>query len=488
MSYFLSLKKAKFKIVILLIIIFVHTLWLLKAENYVTPELIFPVWLLTYSKTVVSEILSFYPPILFHLVATINKLTNNVLVSVYLVQLTIIAITDSVLFYYLSGKFKLKFVLIGFLFYVPLQVFFRGNYLWFDIGTVPFLLLSFMYFERYIQSHRAKDLIYSSAFLSLGYFFKITVYFTYFLYLFWLVYLSRKNKKLKELFRNVLFLFTPLFIIGTINFLISLQNKTLEFVSYWHILMQNIIYPRMLTHPRSIKTEYYLPMILVITIFMVCSIFIEKFSKISRNHKLFLYLFILVSIINIFPRWSDFRVQPFLLFLTIAFVYSFSLKDKLRTRPKAFFNLFLLVTIFLISSIVGNRIISEIKNKDNAPKYYISNYAPTEYNNLIFNKKIFVYDFALYNGNPMQIPNDISFFEKVNLAIGNPDKYYRVSNWQIALNYVSAKNPDIIIVPYQINNRIITDINITDFEKFISARYQKEAVIDNTYFLYSRKY
>ena len=105
---------------------------------------------------------------------------------------------------------------------------------------------------------------------------------------------------------------------------------------------------------------------------------------------------------------------------------------------------------------------------------------------MIKNKNIFVYDFPLYNGNPIQIPNNPNFFERFFLVIKDPDKYYRITNWQIALNYVRAKNPNIIIVPHQIHNRIITSVNLTDFEKLIADKYFKESEIGGTYIVYIR--
>lgn len=474
------------KIISFILLIFGHSFWLLKAKSYVTPELIFPVWLLSNAETLVSEINSFYPQILFYLVSVLNNITNDLRLSVNLVQLTIVLIIDSMLFYYLYKRFNFKFAVIGFVFYIPLQVFFRGNYLWFDIATIPFLAASFFYFERYIKNLKSKNLLFSSVALSLGYFFKVTVFWIYALYIVWLVYLNFTNKKRTELFRNLLFLITPLLLVGIINFLILLQKGTFEFTFYWYVLMQNIIYPRMSTLPRAIETEYYSPMILILAIYTVSCFVIEKFSKLSRNPKVFLYSFTLVSLANIYPRWSDFHVQPLLFFLAIIFTYSLTLKNRLKAFGGIGFNIFLFAIMISMVIIVGNRIATEIKNKEAKTPDYISEYAPFELKELIKNKNIFVYDFPLYNGDPIQPPNELNFYKKINLAIKDPDKYYHVTNWQIALDYVRAKNPNIIIVPYQIHNRIIASTDLTDFERLIKGKYFKESEIGRTYIVYTR--
>src|SRR3990167_7481564 len=187
----MNLQKSQFsKVIIFSLLIVGHVFWLSRSRSYMSPELIFPVWLYSSAKTFVSEIQSFYPPALFYLVNILNKISHNLLLSVNLIQLSIVIIIDTLLFYYLNKKFNFKFAAIGLSFYIPWQVFFRGNYLWFDIATIPFLIISFIYFEKYIKDFRSKNLLLSSMALSFGYFFKVTVFWIYALYIAWLVYLG----------------------------------------------------------------------------------------------------------------------------------------------------------------------------------------------------------------------------------------------------------------------------------------------------------
>lgn len=474
------------KIITLILLIAIHVAWLLKAKSYVTPELIFPVWLLSNAEIFVSEINSFYPPILFYLVSILNKITNNLLLSVNMVQLSIVIIIDSMLFYYLNKRFHFKFAVIGLMFYIPWQVFFRGNYLWFDIATIPFLAASFFYFESYIKNLKRKNLLFSSAALSLGYFFKVTVFWIYALYIVWLVYINFTNKKLGELFRNLLFLIIPILFVGTINFLILLQKGTFEFTFYWYVLMQNIVYPRISTLPRAIVTEYYSPMILILAIYTVSCFVIEKFSKLPPNSRLFLYSFTLVSLANIYPRWSDFHVQPFVFFLAIIFTYSLNLKNILKVPQKILFNTFLFAVMTLTILIVGNRIATEMKSSEVTTPDYISEYSPFELKELIKNKNIFVYDFALYNNVPSKVEVELNLLEKTKLALNDPDYYYQVSGWKIALNYATTQNPDLIIIPFQIQNKIDKGKDLTAFEEFIVKQYWQTAKISQIYYIYKQ--
>ena len=452
-----------------------------------SPELIFPVWLYSSAKTFVSEIQSFYPPALFYLVNILNKISHNLLLSVNLIQLSIVIIIDTLLFYYLNKKFNFKFAAIGLAFYIPWQVFFRGNYLWFDLATIPFMTLSFFYFYDFIIGFKTPKLLIASFFLSFGYLFKNTIFWIYILYLVWLVYLKvTKKQSARKLFRNLLFLFLPLILTGVANFLILTSKGTFEFTFYWNILMQNVIYPRMDTSPRLISPNFYVPMAFVIAIYLTSCLVIEKASRISQNQKYFLYSFTLVSLANIFPRWSDFHVQPFVFFLTIIFSYSLYLSNSFKKSIKVYFNIFLSAVIVFSTLILGNRIATEIKNRNRETPDNIALYAPQGLNHIIKNKNIFVYDFPLYNGVPLNDIYQPDFYKNVNLVLKDPDKYYRITSWQTALGYVKAQNPDIIIVPYQIHNRIIAGIDLTAFEKLIQKRYQHQTEIGKIYFIYGR--
>jgi hypothetical protein len=99
------------KISTLVSLILIHIFLLTKARMYITPELVFPVWLFSNAKIVVSEVQSTYPPILLYLISGVSNLTHNLLFSINFIQLTIVAIIDSLLFYYLNKKLNETLVL-----------------------------------------------------------------------------------------------------------------------------------------------------------------------------------------------------------------------------------------------------------------------------------------------------------------------------------------------------------------------------------------
>src|SRR3989339_1239729 len=156
------------------VIILLHLVWLYTIREQITPELVFPVWLVKNARTFVSEIHTMYPLGLFYLVSLVYSLTENLRVSIYLVMFALISLLDGILFFYLRDRFKFRFVAFGLVFYILWQVFARGNYLWFDLATIPFVALSFFSFEKYVKSKDKKYLLKASLILALGNFFKNT--------------------------------------------------------------------------------------------------------------------------------------------------------------------------------------------------------------------------------------------------------------------------------------------------------------------------
>jgi len=75
----------------------------------------------------------------------------------------------------------------------------------------------------------------------------------------------------------------------------------------------------------------------------------------------------------------------------------------------------------------------------------------------------------------------------INLALRDADIFYRTTSWRKALDYVSNRNPDLIIVPYNIYNRLISGFDLTNFEKHVIRYYQYHDTIENTFFIYAKK-
>lgn len=458
-----------------------HVIWLLLIKSQMNPDVIFPSWLLSNSKNLVSEVLTMYPPLLFYVVNFVNNFTNNLFISTTAIQMFLVVILDLMLFYYLKKKFGFKFAIYGLVFYIPWQVFFRGNYLWHDFATIPFIVLSFFYFEKFISRPIRKYLLIASVALACGYLFKLTVVYIYALYFLWIIFIT--PKKVGAFLGNALILFSPLVAAISVNFLIVSTKSTFAFAFYWNIIMQIFIYPRLPALSRFISPNYYPVLALLATVCIVSSWVIWKYSKGSSMGKWFLFSFALVSLFNIFPRWSDFHVQPFLLPLTIVCINAVSLHRNLK--HKLYFVALFSVIVFFSSIILGNRIITEKKSAGIAEPDHISKFAPHEQVGLINGRRVYLHDYALYDDKfsfdsgkrPMR-------YKQVILGLKDPDYFHHTTSWQLSLEYVESGHPDIVLIPYQIKNKIDLGNGLTGFEKFVLENYHRVGVIAD-YFVYT---
>ncbi len=422
---------------------------------------------------------------LIYLISFLNSITRNLFTSITFIQLLLVATLDGLLLYYLNRKFKFKLAVVGLFFYIPWQVFFRGNYLWFDFATIPFIAVSYIFFENFVSNFKPRNLFLASIFLSLGYFFKSTVFWIYGLYFIWIGFLSVKKKiKFNELLKRIAILFSPLILVILVNFLIILSKGTFAFTLYWNIIMQIFVYPRMPTLTRPISANYYSVITLLLPIYMVCFFIVKKYSQEPKHQVWFLFSFSLISLANIFPRWSDFHMQPFLFFLTILVTYAIYLNGRFKKSQRLFYVTFAIIALSFTLLILGNRIVVETENKNILVPDYITEFSPNELTNLIKNKKVFLEDQALYNHLPLNHSQKLGFSEQLMLALKNPDDYYRITSWQKALSYVKSTKPDFVIIPYQIQNRISEGSDLTNFENLIIEQYHQGSIIGHIYFVY----
>lgn len=464
-------------------LITIHISWLLVIKSQMNSDVIFPSWLLFNTKNLVSEVITMYPPLLFYTVNFVNVFFNSYFISTTIIQIALVIIIDLLLFYYLTKKFRFKFAIIGLIFYIPWQVFFRGNYLWHDFATIPFIFLSFFFFEKFISKPIYKNLLLASTILAFGYLFKITIIYIFGLYFFWTLYVTQK--KAWPLFRNFVILFFPLAFAVFANFLIVLSKSTLAFTFYWNIIMQIFIYPRLPALSRPVSSNYYPVIALLLAVCLLSSFVISKFSGEQNRKKWLLFSFVFVSLFSLFPRWSDFRVQLFLLPLTIACVYAIFLSNKIHGSNKYYFGILSCALIFFSLVFMGNRIIAEWKSTGDSGPNYTAKFAPNNKVSMIENKNVFIYDYALYDDKlPFNSLGKMGLVQQLKLGLTNPDYFHHSTSWQKALEYVNSSSPTVVLIPYQIKNKIDSGTDLTGFENFLLDNYHQEgSVVD--YFVYT---
>lgn len=479
------MKNLIYKNIIFITLVSLHLIWLMNSSRYITPELSFPVWINSNSQKVTSEVLTLYPPTLIKILVYVNSYINSIELTINIVHSILIVSIDTILFLFLKKQINFKHAVVGLCFYIALQVFFRGTYLWYDLVTLPFVALSYIYFRKFILNVSYKDLFLSTLLLSMGYFFKNTVLWIFFLYFAFILFKKIFEKKTNlSFFTCIAALTIPLILSVILNLYLHIKNSTGNFAFHYYVVMQNFVYPRIDALPKPIESEYYYPLIILFLIYAFSFFFVKKYSSAPVNQIIFLFSLTLVSILNIFPRWGDFRLQIFIFFLSICLSLALYQKQRLKKEQKRNFTIFLISIIILFVPIFVVRINSDTKNRHKNTIFtsYDQNIASK-----VKNKKVFFHDFSLYNDLPDSKELDFKGLHDLKVAIFEPNKYYKNKNEEVAFNFITETSPDYVVIPSKVRKRILNNHNLTSTERLIIEKYEYSFRIEDVYYFYLRK-
>lgn len=465
--------------IFLVILLICHVLVSQVIPVYIFPEIAFSSYILSITDRYVSEDHFLHPWLIYYVGSYLIKLTN-IEFAFRSINIMTVVIIDLILYILCKKKFSANIALLALSFYIPWQIYFRGNSLWFDILTIPFILISYIHFQSFINKPKISSLLNASIILSLGYFFKQTILWIAIVYFCWLM--ATTKYKLVALIKYSAILVLPLAMVILLNSLPLLLKATPLFTIQWSFFIPIFIYPRL---PRTFLAidEYYLKIIFYLIILLV--IFSFHTLKYSRGPKKEIFLLLTVTIVslcNIFPRWSDFRVQPFLVFLCLNFAYLLSIFTKLKNTHRAALGIFFISLLLVINYLFLLKINNEWKKPINprGDLYAIN------LKSLFRDKSIFLYDSPAYQGNP-EGNYQTSLKDTVKMVITNPDKYYRTKSSQYSLDQVKNSKVDIVIVPSNIFERLNTVNDLVDFEKYIITKYEHTNNIGNDGFIFTRK-
>ena len=296
-----------------------------------------------------------------------------------------------------------------------------------------------------------------------------------------------KKQFFKKSLTNIVILLMPPSVTVSINLLLYAAKASLAFGFYWSIIMGYLIFPRLENFRRLIDFSY-LPVILVLLgFYFVSCLTIAKLSKKTFHEKWFLYSFPIATLASIFPRWSDFRLQPFVFFLAIIFTYALSLSKLLNGRDRLYFVSSQIILYALMFVLLGNRILSEIRLSKSPRVDFVAMFTESGLADDLKGKNVFAYENPFFNFNLENKNNKYDSISLSKLIITDPDLYYYNRGPQVALSYLLSKNPDYLFLLPKTRERITTESKLTDVEKFIVKNYKQKSKIDPLYFVYERK-
>lgn len=330
--------------IILIPILILHLLLLVNSQFTAWPEMLSYPYLFVNGFNLYSDYVIPYPPGLTFILALIYKIFgSNPEVLKYATWILILSI-DTCMFLLLKKlSSSLKLIGIALTGFIILQILLDGNMLWFEIGFLLPILLSFINFSNWLDNKQIKYLILSGIFLTLGLLIKQTVLF----YVIGLTifYLSTRRKIIiAELFK---ILILPLVVLS--SFLIYLIS-TNSFLDFWN---WNIYYPLFIWSKFPGYGGFHLSIKDLITtgIIFLPTIFLFNRNTLNNQKLLLTITFIIASILAIYPRLVFFHLQPVLAFLVIGYLQIFLiLKGNLK---KAF--LLLILFSFILATYILSR-------------------------------------------------------------------------------------------------------------------------------------
>lgn len=314
---------------ILIIIILTGVLHLL-----ILSQLTFTAWpeMLSYSYLLSNGFLPYkdfimpYPP---GLVLILSAIFNSFGFSPFVLKVftwILILIVDLMVFLILrriSGRNIIAIIFLSF--YIFLQSFLDGNMLWFDFASVLPLLLGFYFCLKWLGKQNLIYLFLISLFLSIAVIVK-QVNIIYFLVFGLLYFLQRRKIILKEIIYPILgcliILIPLIFYIFSINAMLQFWNWVIIYpITQWSK------FPGYVNFNIS-KRQAILSLILFTPLFFSV-IYWKKFL----NDKIFLIIlmFLITSLITVYPRFSFFHMQPAIAFLIIILARGFGeVPEKLK--------------------------------------------------------------------------------------------------------------------------------------------------------------
>ncbi|MCJ7805512.1 glycosyltransferase family 39 protein [Patescibacteria group bacterium] len=314
--------KYRFKLVVLAVIfqaiILAQTRFTAWPEMLLWPYLILKGWL-PYKDIAIA-----HTPLLFTDLSVFYKFFGLGLLQLKIYTWIIILFTDGILYFVVKKLWGIKVARVSLLVYIPLQLFYDGNGLWFDLVLAPLALLIYYCLRK--QKYLWAGIWWAIAFLTkqTAFWFLVPVF----------ILLVKENlfKGLKDFGKGVLIIFVPtLLIIYFLGIYPDFYYWTFKFaIGILPTASGQVLFP-------SIKQ-------LLVAVFPIVLLFLARL----RLHKpsTTLILWAVFGIFGVYPRWELFHFQPGLPFLAIGLALMLLSFSKMKVVEKSV--LLIALALFLI--------------------------------------------------------------------------------------------------------------------------------------------
>lgn len=280
-----------------------HLILVLNTQFTAWPELLVYSHLLQNGFGYFGDIVQPYFPTLPYFLSLMYKFLGLSVLTLRLVTCVLILTIDLILLLILFRETnRNKFLtFFGGTIYVLVQTLFEGNGLWFDLATVPFLLVAYIFLRLFLKRKIRFYLFLCGLFIGTAFAIKQTaIWFFVFLVLFF---------SIKKGWKGIIYF--------SIGFLLPFFVLHLFFpassIWYW-----DIYYPFIVMSKSTGYAIYPTLRQLAVTVFVFSPVFLAFLTEKKKPEVL---LWIAAGMMFVFPRFAYFHIQPALPFFIIYLVY-----------------------------------------------------------------------------------------------------------------------------------------------------------------------
>lgn len=326
----------------LLIVLLLHSIFLINTMFTLWPEMVVYPYLLNHGYRLYQDVVNPYPPLLTSALSLFSKFAGYQPLHYQLLTWLIILILDIEIYLITRVIFKKKiFALISTLFFSVFSIPFAVNGLWFDLVQTPFIMLSVFFAWKFFETGSKKHLFYSFFLLTITFFIKQQILILFFWFFVVIIFKFRK-KSVKILINPIFYL--PFLVLLCLFILIFYTNRSAEAFLYWAFY--------------SPFTAVHIPGYILLPNlrqFLVIASIVILFTPALFGKFRLIPLTALISILFVYPRFDYFHMIPALAIFSISAGFNFSKIPSLKTPQKLFiFLAFVLLSIFTLRYFSNN--------------------------------------------------------------------------------------------------------------------------------------
>ena len=307
-----------------------HLILLLTLKFTAWPEMTFWPYLMLKGWFPYRDIAIAHTPLLLADLTIFFKIFGLGLVQLKVYTWLLILATDFLLFWVAKIVWDKKIAILAVLFYVPLQIFYEGNGLWFDLALAPLALLIYYNLER-------KNYLWTGIWWGISFFTKQTAFWFLIPIAFTVLRAPLKVQPLKVVKKFII----GAGLIGIISFISLLLLGIWGDFWVWAVKFGITRLPASSGQISFPTARQFVLAIMPVLLIVLTSLRLKQTRLIL--------VWVLFAGLGVFPRWGLFHFQPALPFLALGLAITFFHLSKLKFIERTIFYIGLALILVFIS-------------------------------------------------------------------------------------------------------------------------------------------